>query len=134
MWNIRTNSWICATGDNTIAYSLGWGGCVYATTFIVLCANYSIYNVEPSLCVVNRRPLFYHVYSHFLICLCVLNKAGTYTPISTLALWGKVIGKWETGHLACSHKEKLNAVFPYLWTAFKLSQCRAEEQAAHTHP
>lgn len=71
--------------------------------------------MEAPLCIVNRRPLFHHIYPHFLVCLCVLNEAGTNTPISTHTVSGKAVGKWETGHSVCSPKEKLNAVFPCLW-------------------
>lgn len=120
MWNICTNSWICATGENTIAYSLGWEKSLcYNYFIIILCTNYLIYNKEASVCVVKRRLLFCNIYPHFLI--------------STLALWGKDIGKWETGHTAGSHKEKLNAIFPYLWTVFKLYHCRTEERASNTY-
>lgn len=54
--------------------------------------------MEASLCVVKRKPLFWHICPCFLIYLCVLNEAGTYTAISELTLLGKAIGEWQTGH------------------------------------
>lgn len=54
--------------------------------------------MEASLCVVKRKPLFWHVCPCFLIYLCVLNEAGIYTAISELTLLGKAIGEWQTGH------------------------------------
>lgn len=111
---------MCHWGEyNSIFTWMGKKSLCYNYFITILCTNYSIYNKEASVCVVKRRLLFYNIYPHFLI--------------STLALRGKDIGKWETGHTARSHKEKLNAVFPYLWTVFKLYRCRTEERASNTY-
>lgn len=35
--------------------------------FFILFSNYSLYNMEAALCVVNRRPSLHHICLHFLI-------------------------------------------------------------------
>lgn len=42
--------------------------------------------MEASLCVAKTRLLFWNICPCFLIYLCVLNEAGTYTAISDLVL------------------------------------------------
>lgn len=42
--------------------------------------------MEASLCVAKTRLLFWNICPCFLIYLCVLNEAGTYTAISELVL------------------------------------------------
>lgn len=92
----------------------------YNFSLVILCINYEY---------IIWRHLFWHICPCFLIYLCVLNEAGTYTAVSELTLLGKAIGEWETGH---SPKEKLSAIFPCLWIVFKPCWCLTEEQASNT--
>lgn len=55
---------------------------IFSFFFNTLIIN--IYIMEVSLCVAKRRPLFWNICPCFLIYLCVLNEAGTYTAVSEL--------------------------------------------------